>query len=29
MAEAGTQIWYRAHESQTARLQPWTIDVAV
>lgn len=25
LAEAGTQIWYRAHESRTARLQPWTI----
>jgi exosortase len=25
-AEAGTQIWYRAHESQTARLQPWTVE---
>jgi len=24
-AEAGTQIWYRAHESQTARLEPWTV----
>jgi len=26
VAEAGTQIWYRAHESDTARLQPWTIE---
>lgn len=25
LAEAGAQIWYRSHESQTARLQPWTI----
>jgi exosortase len=25
MAEGGTQIWYRAHESDSARLQPWTI----
>ena len=24
-AEAGTQIWYRAHEAQTARLEPWTV----
>ena len=26
IAEAGTQIWYRAHESQTPRLEPWTVD---
>lgn len=25
VAEAGTQIWYRAHESLTAQIQPWTI----
>jgi exosortase len=25
VAEAGTQIWYRAHESATSRLQPWTV----
>jgi exosortase len=25
IAEAGTQIWYRVHESQTARLEPWTV----
>jgi exosortase len=25
LAEAGTQIWYRAHESETARLQPWNV----
>jgi len=25
LAEAGTQIWYRSHEAQTARLEPWTI----
>ena len=25
LAEAGTQIWYRAHESRTARLEPWTV----
>jgi exosortase len=25
-AETGTQIWYRVHESQTARLQPWTVE---
>jgi exosortase len=24
-AEASTQIWYRAQESQNARLQPWTV----
>jgi len=24
-AEAGTQIWYRIHESETARIQPWTV----
>ena len=24
-AEASTQVWYRAHESNSARLQPWTI----
>jgi exosortase len=24
-AEAGTQIWYRAHEAQAARLEPWTV----
>jgi exosortase len=24
-AEAGTQIWYRAHESRTAQVAPWTI----
>jgi exosortase len=24
-AEAGTQIWYRAHESRTAQLAPWTV----
>ncbi len=26
IAEAGTQIWYRAHESNSVRLQPWTIE---
>lgn len=26
IAEASTQIWYRAHESRTARLQPWSIE---
>ena len=26
LAEAGTQIWYRAHETQTARLEPWTVE---
>jgi exosortase len=25
IAEAGTQIWYRAHESKTTQLAPWTI----
>jgi exosortase len=25
ITEAGTQVWYRAHESDTARLQPWTV----
>jgi exosortase len=25
-AEAGTQIWYRVHESRTARLEPWTVE---
>ncbi|MEN3371201.1 MAG: hypothetical protein V7609_3344 [Verrucomicrobiota bacterium] len=25
VAEAGTQLWYRAHESQTAQLAPWTV----
>ena len=25
IAEAGTQIWYRVHESQAARLEPWTV----
>jgi exosortase len=25
IAEAGTQIWYRANESRTAQLAPWTI----
>ncbi|HWM25829.1 MAG TPA: exosortase/archaeosortase family protein [Chthoniobacterales bacterium] len=25
VAEGATQIWYRSHESRTARLQPWTI----
>jgi exosortase len=25
VAEAGTQVWYRAAESNTARLQPWTV----
>ncbi|MDP9003939.1 MAG: exosortase/archaeosortase family protein [Verrucomicrobiota bacterium] len=25
IAEAGTQIWYRAHESGTTRLQPWSV----
>jgi exosortase len=25
ITEAGTQIWYRAHESQTVRLEPWTV----
>jgi exosortase len=24
-AEAGTEIWYRVHESRTAQLGPWTI----
>ena len=24
-AEAATQIWYRAHESPIARVQPWTV----
>jgi exosortase len=26
IAEAGTQLWYLAHESQTARLEPWTVE---
>ena len=25
VAEAGTQIWYRAHESRTTKLTPWSI----
>jgi exosortase len=25
LAEAGTQVWYRAHEAQTARVEPWTV----
>jgi hypothetical protein len=25
VAEASTQIWYRAPQSQTTRLQPWTV----
>ncbi len=25
IAEAGTQIWYRVHESRTAQVAPWTI----
>jgi hypothetical protein len=25
IAEAGTQVWYRAHESKTTQLAPWTI----
>lgn len=25
LAEAGTQIWYRVHESRTTTLAPWTI----
>jgi exosortase/archaeosortase family protein len=25
IAEAGTQVWYRAHEAQTSQLAPWTI----
>jgi exosortase len=25
LAEAGTQIWYRVRESQTARLAPWSV----
>jgi exosortase len=25
IAEAGTQIWYRTHESRTTQLAPWTI----
>ena len=25
LAEAGTQIWYRVHEAQTARVEPWSV----
>jgi exosortase len=25
IAEAGTQIWYRVHESRTTQLAPWTV----
>jgi exosortase/archaeosortase family protein len=25
VAEAGTQIWYRAHEARTAQLAPWSV----
>jgi exosortase len=25
LAEAGTQIWYRAHEMRTARVEPWSV----
>jgi len=26
VAEAGTQIWYRAHESSNTRLTPWSVE---
>ena len=25
IAEGGTQIWYRVHESRTARIEPWSV----
>jgi exosortase len=25
IAEAGTQVWYRAHESRTAQIAPWNV----
>jgi exosortase len=25
LAEAGTQVWYHAHEAQTARVEPWSV----
>ncbi|MEY2497381.1 MAG: hypothetical protein QOD12_937 [Verrucomicrobiota bacterium] len=25
LAEAGTQVWYRAHEAQIARIEPWSV----
>lgn len=25
-AEAGTQIWYRAHETKTSQTEPWTVQ---